>query len=77
MQPHYRVYPFNAEACANITRRSWNPPVSVVKRWIEMCMAVTWIHAGLSRAICLEPLDIHQDQLTLMNMKAYVELVGT
>ena len=70
------MYPFNTEACANITRRNWNPPANVMKRWIELCMTATWTHTGLSRVTCLEPLDIHQDQLTLMNMKAYVELVG-
>ena len=30
--PGYRRYPFNAEACANIARRAWNPPTEVMRR---------------------------------------------
>ena len=30
----YSSYPANAEACANVTRRDWNPPIEVVDRWI-------------------------------------------
>jgi hypothetical protein len=32
--PCYSSYPANAEACTNITRRDWNPPIEVVARWI-------------------------------------------
>jgi len=32
--PCYSSYPENAEACANVTRRDWNPPIEVVSRWI-------------------------------------------
>ena len=32
--PCYSSYPVNAEACANVTRRDWNPPIEVVNRWI-------------------------------------------
>ena len=28
--PCYGSFPENAEACANLTRRSWNPPIEVV-----------------------------------------------
>ena len=32
--PGYSRYPLNAEACANIVRRAWNPPTEVVRRWV-------------------------------------------
>ena len=49
----------------------------MVRRWIELCMPETWYHSDLTRVICLEPLDIHHGELTLMNMRTYVERIGT
>jgi hypothetical protein len=56
--PAYRRYPYNAEACANIVRRAWNPPTEVMRRWIELCRPAGWSRSGLSRLICLDPLNI-------------------
>ena len=44
--PDYRRYPFNAEACANVVRRAWNPPTEVMRRWVELCMPAGWSHNG-------------------------------
>ena len=56
--PSYSRYPYNAEACANIVRRAWNPPTEVMRRWIELCRPAGWSRSGLSRLICLDPLNI-------------------
>ena len=55
VMPCYRGFPFNTEACANITRRDWNPPLEVVRRWAELCFPEGWSHRGLTRLLCLAP----------------------
>ena len=74
--PAYSRYPYNAEACANIVRRAWNPPTEVMRRWIELCRPAGWSHSGLSRLICLDPLNIQERELTLDMIIVYVSSMG-
>jgi hypothetical protein len=71
--PVYRRYPLNAEACANIVRRAWNPPTDVIRRWVEMCRPAGWSHNGVYRMICLNPLNIQERELTMDMVRVYVD----
>ena len=74
--PCYSRFPFNAEACANITRRDWNPPIEVVRRWAELCFPEGWSHRGLTRLICLAPLNFQQYGGPLDALRVYTASVS-
>ena len=76
MTPCYGSFPENAEACANLTRRSWNPPIEVVARWLELCTPEGWRYRGLTRVICLEPHSIQQQGYSLDALRVYVSEIG-
>ena len=58
VEPGYRQYPLNTDACANATSRHWNPSVDVVRRWIELCRPEVWACRRFVRLICLDSLNI-------------------
>ena len=72
----YWLYPYNAAACELITRRNWNPPAEVVQRWVELCRPEGWSHRGISRLICLDPLDIQQGDLIMDMLGIYANTIG-
>ena len=76
VMPCYRRFPSNAEACANITRRDWNPPLEVVRRWAELCFPEGWSHRGLTRLLCLAPLSFQQYGGPLEALRLYTASVS-
>ena len=77
VEPLYWLYPHNAVACHLITRGYWNPYAEAVKRWVELCRPEGWAHRGFTRLICLDPIDIQQDDLTLDMLRIYTHTIGT
>ena len=75
VEPGYRQYPLNTEACANAASRHWNPSVDVVRRWIELCRSEAWARTRSVRLICLDPLNIMQGDLTLDMVRVYVDTI--
>jgi hypothetical protein len=75
VEPGYRHYPLNAEACANAASRHWNPSVDVVKRWLELCRPVAWARIRSLRLICLDPLNFTQGDMTLEMVRVYVDTI--
>ena len=75
VEPNYRQYPLNADACANATSRQWNPTVDVVRSWIELCRPEAWAHRRFVRMICLDPLNILQGDMTLDMVRVYVDTI--
>ena len=41
----------------------WNPTVSVLKRWIEICMAQKWAHPNSGKTVCMSPLDLTGEEI--------------
>ena len=76
VMPCYRRFPSNTEACANITRRDWNPPLEVVRRWAELCFPEGWSHRGLTRLLCLAPLNFQQYGSPLEALRVYTASIS-
>jgi hypothetical protein len=41
----------------------WNLPLSVLKRWIGICMTQKWSHHNSERTFCARPLDLNEGEI--------------
>ena len=77
VEPDYRQYPLNTEACANATSSNWDHPADIVRRWIEICRPEGWARRRFARLICLEPLSLSGERdMTLDFVRVHVSRLG-
>ena len=73
VQPRYSGYPFNGAVCENITRAEWDPPINVVERWVDICMAQMWEQPKRPKVICLKVLRLDVGPQAIDQLKSYVD----
>jgi hypothetical protein len=74
VQAEYARFPNNAQTCLRLADPLWNPPVWVVKRWVEINMEKWRGNHVPGKVIFLSPLNLMSEEQALDKLFRYIEL---